>query len=439
MAKNAIEQYNSDDILIRGVIAGVLNLLNNNIKYNQVWDSTITEEVVLPWLFDMGNSSSERFIQDNYTFFGRYNECLGEAQKIDGNFDVYPRGILRYTGTQIDSDNICNRFVQGLNTRMENGVITTYRSFLYSIPMTVNFECVVLLDNFTNLLKIEQSIREALFRNRTFFIMFRGMKIGCCLGMPDNYNGEKTTEFSISSETGEPHQKLSFTIVVETYQPVFDKTLEMENSNYMKGIGWDVNYAKDGNRSIVLDANSIMIAGTTTRLKWHYNSDNSDMCTVNLYYREKDKDWEPIELALTNQSDYYWEVPNNSEYKNSIELLYKCDDNIEIIKEPEFKIIPDNNGEINSNSFVLIDPGYFITDYSEEEHKIFFDIEYKKNKRSKFIENAGYITILRGKTINVNLTNAVKTDITNCKYIDLMISDYKNKNINNIISDIKIF
>ena len=440
MSSNALEKYNSDDILIRSIIAGVLNLLNNNIKYNQIWDANISEEIVLPWLFDMGNSSSERFIQDNYTFFGRYNPCLGEAQKIDGNFDVYPRGILRYQSTQIDSDNICNRFVQGTYTKIDNGVISTYRSFLYSIPITVNFECTVLVDNFTNLLKIEQSIRESLFRNRTFYVMFRGMKIGCCLGMPDNYNGEKTTEFSISTETGEPHQKLTFTIVVESYQPVYDKSLEMENDNFMKGIGWDVLYSDNNTRFIKLNAPEIMLANCVSKFSWIYNSDNSDMCSVNLYYKEHDKnEWIPIELGLTNQSDYYWTVPSLLSYKQNIDIFYKLDDNITMINEPNIRIIP-YNGKLTNNSFIILNPGQFITDDSELEKSIKFDISYEINNDIKFIEDAGEFIICRGKIIrvqNININDSF--DNINVKSIDLMITDYKDKNIKNVITDIKIF
>lgn len=441
MSSNVLEKYNSDDILIRSIIAGVLNLLNNNIKYNQVWETNISEEIVLPWLFDMGNSSSERFIQDNYTFFGRYNPCLGDAQKIDGNFDVYPRGILRYQSTQIDSDNICNRFVQGIYTKMENGIISTYRSFLYSIPITVNFECTVLVDNFTNLLKIEQSIREALFRNKTFYVMFKGMKIGCCLGMPDNYNGEKTTEFSISTETGEPHQKLTFTIVVESYHPVFDKTMNMENSNYIKGIAWDVNYSNDNKRYIKLYTDNIMISNHITRLYWDYNSQQSDMCTVNLFYSEHEKNnWQPIEIGLTNQNDYYWTVPSDLGCKQYIEILYKCTDNIQIVKEPEIKIIPYNN-YITNDSFIVINPGYFISDNSEKEYNISFDLSYKdENNEIKFIEDAGYCKIIRGKLIDnnpINIFNDIKYSINDIKSIDIKIEDYKN--IKDIVSDIKIF
>lgn len=440
MSSNALEKYNSDDILIRSIIAGVLNLLNNNIKYNQVWDANISEEIVLPWLFDMGNSSSERFIQDNYTFFGRYNPCLGGAQKIDGNFDVYPRGILRYQSTQIDSDNICNRFVQGIYTKMENGIISTYRSFLYSIPITVNFECVVLVDNFTNLLKIEQSIREALFRNKTFYVMFKGMKIGCCLGMPDNYNGEKTTDFSISTETGEPHQKLTFSIVVESYHPVYDKSLEMENSNFMKAVGWDVTYSDNNKRFIKLNAPDTMITNCISKLSWTYNSDNSDMCSVNLYYKEHNSDeWQPIELGLTNQSDYYWTVPNSLYHKQDIDIFYKLDDDITMINEPDIRIIS-YDGKLINESFVIINPGRFITDDSEVEKSIKFDISYEKNGNTEFIENAGEFVIFRGKilrTQNVQINEIF--DTVKSKTIDLMITDYKDKNIKNVVSDIKIF
>ena len=63
------ERYNTDDVFNRVVIIGLLDLLNHKLKYNQIWDDNVVEEVVVPFMYDFG-SSDERFAQDNYAFFG---------------------------------------------------------------------------------------------------------------------------------------------------------------------------------------------------------------------------------------------------------------------------------------------------------------------------------------------------------------------------------
>lgn len=442
-----IENYNSDNILIRNVIAGVLSVLNKSIKYNQVWENNINEEITLPWMYDLG-SSDERLMQDNYTTFGL--TCF--AKKIDGNFDMFPRGSIRLESTTIDSDNICNRFVQGLTTRIEDGKIRTYRSFLYSIPLTVTFNCEIWIDNFTNMLKIEQAIREYLYRNKTFYILFRGMRIGCCMGMPNDYNQQKNTEYSIQSENGEQKIKLTFQLVVETYQPVFDKSMEVPAENIMKAIAFDVNIDKtfDDNKFIKLECDDIMISGLETHIKWDYKSKNSDMCTINLEYRKiVDEDgnniqseYIPIEMGLANQSDYYWKVPDNNK-KNEFDIIYKTDSsNIEMIKEPVIKII--YNDELNKSSFVIIDPGYFITYNNSGINELYFDIGYLDNKTYKIKENFGSFNILWSKIdltdpVNVNTPFKSKKIKTDKSRYEIRITDGINSNISDSISNIRIY
>lgn len=40
--------HNTDDVLVRSVIAGLLNLLNNAIVYKQVWDNDTIQDVTVP-------------------------------------------------------------------------------------------------------------------------------------------------------------------------------------------------------------------------------------------------------------------------------------------------------------------------------------------------------------------------------------------------------
>lgn len=386
---NTLELYNTDNILIRNVIAGVLSILNNNINYDQVWGKDIVETVSLPWLFDMGNLSSERFLQDNFTYFG--DKCF---KKIDGNFDMMPRGVLSYTSTSIDSANITNRFVEGTYSRFENGKLTTYKSFLYSIPLTLRLKAEILVDTFGNVLKIEQAIREAFYRNKTFYVMFRGMKIGCCMGMPDDYNVEKTTEYTPVNEQGNEKMKITFDIVVETYQPVFDKSMEVPSDCVMNAIGFDIDYVNDrDNKKIELLCDDVMVGGATTHIKWNYFSNIGDMCTINLEYAKiKDEDgneinpieYQPIVMGLMNQNDYYWKVPselssNNTKYN----IIFNETEQVKMIKEPIIKVLP-INGEITNDSFIIIDGGYFVVDNINEDGKISIPISLSYKKKSRF-------------------------------------------------------
>ncbi|HPI82155.1 MAG TPA: hypothetical protein PK122_02915, partial [Candidatus Paceibacterota bacterium] len=58
------QKYNNEDILIRAVIAGLLDVLNNHIEYKQVWANDDVETIKVPWLYNQ--SGDERFMQDFY-------------------------------------------------------------------------------------------------------------------------------------------------------------------------------------------------------------------------------------------------------------------------------------------------------------------------------------------------------------------------------------
>ena len=65
--RNLYEKRNKDDIFIRDVIGGLLKLLNNRLVYTQVWEDSSEgmEDITVPFYYDLGNSSGERFLQDN--------------------------------------------------------------------------------------------------------------------------------------------------------------------------------------------------------------------------------------------------------------------------------------------------------------------------------------------------------------------------------------
>ena len=157
------QRYNNENILIRSILAGLLDILNNKISYEQVWSNDYTETINIPWYYNM--AGDERFMQDFYT---HYAHCI-PPKPVDGNFDMIPRGIITYSGSVVDSVRTTSRYVQGTYLKEVNGQLQTYRSFLYSFPLNVNFECEMWLDTQITSLKVEQLIREVFYKTITFY------------------------------------------------------------------------------------------------------------------------------------------------------------------------------------------------------------------------------------------------------------------------------
>lgn len=60
--KKLYEQRNVDDVFSRNVIAGLIDLLNQSVYYVQTWKDEQTETLFVPFLYNLGEASSERFI-----------------------------------------------------------------------------------------------------------------------------------------------------------------------------------------------------------------------------------------------------------------------------------------------------------------------------------------------------------------------------------------
>ena len=364
-------RYNTDDVFDRVVIIGLLNLLNHKIWYEQIWQDNVVEKVEVPFMYDFG-SSEERFAQDNYTFFG---EGCFINKKITGKFDMLPRGVLKYTGCTIDSANITNRFVRGTYLKNENGVLTSYSSFLYSIPLSYSFDVEMFIDNILSAFKIQEALRNTFYKNKTFYVMYRGMKIGCTAGFPEQTSMEKTISYSFDTER---QIKLTFNIAVETYQPSFDHSMDIESDKRIEHIGFDVEMPKENVekirsiRFVNLGDNVVIPAGCDYLLEWDSRSNVSDMCTVKLSYIDAAGNEHIIGEEGYNQHSYLWHVPPELSEFNEPTVVFN-DPNI-IVNEPTVKVIPNAEGIIGETSFVIVDPGLF--NVPDEDTMVAATIEY---------------------------------------------------------------
>ena len=267
------QKYNFDNVFNRSVISGLLYLLNHKLTYEQVWDDKTVERVTIPFAYNFAHAKDQRFAQDNYTFFGR--ECFSD-KLIDGKFDMCPRFAMTYNGSQIEASSITNRFVKGTYMKEENGVLNSYTAFMYSIPLTMNFDFEGWVDTLETAFKIEQEIRNTFYKNQTFNVLYRGMKIGCRAGFPESYvAGEKNVSYSFESES--QLIKMSFSLSVETYQPCFDESQSVPSDKKIEKFAFDPtvynSHITQASKRIELKLHSIdtsryYAAGQTIEISW---------------------------------------------------------------------------------------------------------------------------------------------------------------------------
>ena len=295
-------------------------------------------------------------------------------------------------------------------------------SFLSSIPLTLSFECEMWMDNIINAFKIEQSIRDTFYKNRTFNVLFKGMKVGCRVGFPESHNIEKTTEYSFDAER---KIKMTFSLAVEAYQPRWDETMSIEADKRIERIAYDTTLMGSPNRLMSIkfknfDNSSIIPAGTNVLVEWTSLSNVSDMCTVLLYYIDENGEKHNLDTPIFNQKSYSWHIPEGFTEYIQPSITYDA----KVIKTPNIKLIPNAEGKFDADSFIILDPGLFEVSEDTEYVKITLDYVNKKTGKVEISEsrdyddngNESYPFYLKLKSRQIDINNPVAQIDTNFIY-----------------------
>lgn len=357
------QNYNYDNVFNRSVIGGLLFLLNHKLTYEQVWDDKTTETVTVPFAYNFAHAKDQRFAQDNYTFFGR--ECFSD-KFIDGKFDMCPRFAVTYTGSQIEASNITNRFVKGTYMENKDGKLTSYTAFMYSIPLNLSFEIEGWIDTLETAFKIEQSIRDTFYKNQRFDVLYRGMKVGCRVGFPESMTvGEKTITYGFEQDS--QLIKMTFSLAVEAYQPCFDESQSIKSDNKIERFGIDPtvynNNLTPTNKQVYIkfkdfDNTISYVTGQTITLNWASSCANSDVYSVNLYYKTIDGEKHFIKNIVRQHGTYDWTIQQSiSEFVQPTIVFFEND--LEIIEEPHVAVNPSRDGYVNTGDFIITNPGKF--------------------------------------------------------------------------------
>lgn len=220
--KQLFEQRNTSNVFDREVIVGLLRILNRKLVYQQIWDDTSTgiQNVTVPFFYDFGggNVNSERFIQDNYTFFTS-DECTSIGlKKIDGNFDIYPQGRISLASINIESGNITNRYVMARYTKYVDGKPHSYVSYLYSIPLSFSFNVEIRCENMNTAFKIDEAYRTYFYKNQTYHINYKGVVCPVRVGFPESgIQPNAGGTYTMGQQPGEQWIKIALSLQCETY------------------------------------------------------------------------------------------------------------------------------------------------------------------------------------------------------------------------------
>lgn len=305
MPSKYLHKYNTDNVHARAVIVGLVNLLNSKVQYENIYSDTEVREVVVPFYYNFGGD--ERFLQD---YFTDWNECV-TPQMVDGNVDPIPRGIVTLTSSTINTNQLTNRFVRGNFVKQVGNEVLTYNAFLNSIPITMNFEVQIVADTSLDAFKIQQAMLETFYKTQVFSVEFRGFRVPCQVGFPEDQGIEKTFEFTYQADT---EIKFNSPLQLDTYFPVTDPTTERFGGNRMNYPGGpNINFSSDEKYTVPRisisspEHEETYFSSSTMQIQW---SNTGPITRVNIYYRVAGNlDWIPIILNYQNSGSYTWKLP----------------------------------------------------------------------------------------------------------------------------------
>ena len=348
-----LHKYNTDNVHSRAVIVGLVNLLNTVVQYDNVLGDNTIDRVTVPFFYSM--TGDERFLQD---FFLEWSDCV-HPKHADGNYDVIPRGIVTLTSNTINTSAMTHRFVRGSYAKEVDGQLQTYNAFLNSIPLAMQFEVILQADTNLDAFKIQQSIIETFYKTQVYSVSYKGFRVPCQVGFPEDYGLDKTFEFTYQTEN---KIEIKFTLAVETYMPVIDPTTERNNWNRITtagGPGLGMGLLKE-NIPVIFEytsptPNGTYLSGSSLPIHW---TNAGAILRVNVYYRfVGQEDWTMIARASENDGTFDWNIPFFNDLKNTVKndpiRSYITD---ETGKGAKTRAIINADGEVER--IIIFDSGY---------------------------------------------------------------------------------
>lgn len=248
-------KFNYDNIFIRTVIAGVINILNDRVFLTYRLSDTETKTHYVPFYYSL--TGDERALQD---FYVQWNDCI-QPKKVDGNVDVLPRGMVKMNNVSINTSTLTNYLVRGEFVKEdENNQLLTYSAKMHSIPLKMTFEVEIQSDTQEDSWKIWEKMIEVFWPTVASSVRWNYVRIPFQMGFPADMPTEKLFQWSfgsVSSQNANINMKLS--IDLETYYPIFDKNTEFFKGQSINEFVSSESISRDDEGNIVFNSDTVTI------------------------------------------------------------------------------------------------------------------------------------------------------------------------------------
>jgi hypothetical protein len=249
------QAYNTDDVLLRSVIIGLLDLLNSRVQITQTMTDT-PELITVPFFY--AQFGQERFLQD---FYLKYKDNCAGPGYVEGGAWPVPRGILTLTSVSVNSASLTSKFVRGTYNKEVDGEVQAYSSYLNYIPLALSFDVEIICNTLLESFKISQSAIGSMYKAAKFNVDYGGFMCPVQVGFSEDYSTEKQLQYTYGD--GQDKITLRFTVEGEVYLPIPDPVQERWRGNVMdNGIGNTIVKHDDGTTSTTFDVD---VQGTDPR------------------------------------------------------------------------------------------------------------------------------------------------------------------------------
>lgn len=392
--------------------------------------------MTVPFFYDFGGSNinSERFIQDNYTFFTD-TECTSIGlKKIDGNFDFYPQGRIGLQSVQIDSGNITNRFTRAKFTRYENGKLKAYTAYLYSMPLTFQFTCEIRCENMNTAFKIDQAVREYFYKNQTFRINYKGVVCPVRIGFPDNgINGNPGATYTMGQAPSDTWIKLTLNLQCETYQPVFDPHTEMSADHTIGSVGMNIHLrdVKDPKLLMKFDTDfkdMVLTSGQEIMFEWTPLYEDRDLLSVDIFYQIEGDEREHLIECCDNHNFYHWSIPIDFTETPKLDIMIMNTEMYTVTSNPEIYIYPNPSDKtVDSQNVYVKSKGFFVAPRPDFEVDAIISYE---NKDGRIIEYPAIVNLhnyMVNPVAGLDFKCFVYENEIDSKKVRIIVRDHNNK------------
>lgn len=238
-----IRNSNVQDIFFRNASLALLDLLNREVIIELERDGKITKHEI-PFIYNF--AADEGFMKD---FFMELPTDCKYPNFAEGNYEVLPRGIVKFKSFNVRTGDITNKFVRGSFNQETLGVndektLKAFSSRLFVLPMTLRFNIEIESDNLNKMFKILERILDFYWKNQVRYFQFRGTRIPAQMTFPDSADILDKNEFTYMDDQ---NIKTNLMIDMETYFPSFDDHSKLYKGNTIKH--WNVRKGLEGESS----------------------------------------------------------------------------------------------------------------------------------------------------------------------------------------------